>query len=206
MAKEGFYFFLPFVALMALFFFLFYYHPYMQYIYLAIASFIVGDLVLLFFRDPERKIPEGDDLIVSPADGRVLFVEKEENRYFISIFMSVLDVHINRVPVNGVVERLDYRPGKFKAAFKKEATDINERFEIEIKTDKGNVIMHQVAGLIARRVVCRLKKGQDVTKGQRLGLIRFGSRVDLFLPLTAQIEVKKGQKVKGAKSVIGRMA
>ena len=206
MAKEGFYFFLPFVALMALCFYLYYITLHFNYIYAGIIIFFVGDLVLLFFRDPQRKIPDGDGLIVSPADGRVLFVEQKKDHYFISIFMSVFNVHINRVPVTGVVKRLDYRPGKFKAAFKKDAADINERFEIEIKTDKGNVTMHQVAGLIARRVVCRLKNGQNVTKGERLGLIRFGSRVDLFLPLTAKIEVKQGQKVKGAKNIIGRMA
>jgi len=206
MAKEGFYFFLPCLLIAAFFFYLFKHDPDMDYIYIGLAFFILGNLLLLFFRDPERKIPEGDDLIVSPADGRVLIAEETGDNLLVSIFMSVFNVHINRAPVTGIVERLDYKPGKFKAAFKKDAADVNERFEIEIKTDKGNIVMHQIAGVLARRVVCRLKKGQQVTKGERLGLIRFGSRVDLFLPASVKLEVHKGQRVKGGKSIIGRFS
>lgn len=204
MAKEGLYFFIPFLVLAASFFYLFNRDLDLVYAYWGIAIFFIGDLVLLFFRDPERKAPEGDDLILAPADGRVLVSEKKNDHCQVSIFMSIFNVHINRIPVTGIVERVEYKPGKFKMAFKKDITDINERFEIDIKSDKGNITMHQVAGVLARRVVCRLRKGQQVKKGERFGLIRFGSRVDLFLPSGVILEVEKGQKVKGVKSIIGR--
>jgi phosphatidylserine decarboxylase len=109
------------------------------------------------------------------------------------------------VPVSGKVERVEYKPGKFLAAFKKEASRSNERFEIEIKTDKGSVVLHQIAGIIARRVVCRLKKDQEVKAGDRFGMIRFGSRVDLFLPPSAELKVKRGQRVKGGQTLLGKM-
>ena len=147
--------------------------------------FIFGNLVLLFFRDPERKIPQEEGIIISPADGKIMLIEEVAGHRLVSIFMSVLNVHINRVPVSGTVVRLDYKPGKFKAAFNREAIDINERFEIEIKSDNGNVVMHQVAGVLARRIVCR---------------------VDLFLPSSVKVEVTKGQKVEGGKTIIGRFA
>jgi len=205
MAKEGLYFFLPFLVIAAIFFYLFDRSLNMTYIHLGIASFIFGCLIMLFFRDPERKLPEGDNLIVSPADGKIVGIENRSDMQVISIFLSIFNVHVNRIPVSGVVHRLKYKKGKFKAAFNKEASDINERFEIEIKTDKGNVIIHQIAGVLARRVVCRLREGQTVKVGDRFGLIRFGSRVDLFLPLSAELEVAKGQRVKGTKTVIGRL-
>jgi len=206
MAKEGLYFFLPFLVIAVIFFYLFGRSLNMTYIHLGVVSFIFGCLIMLFFRDPERKLPQGDNLIVSPADGKVVKIESKSDMKVISIFLSIFNVHINRVPVSGVVHRLKYQKGKFKAAFSKEASDINERFEIEIKTDKGNVITHQIAGVLARRVVCRLREGQSVKIGDRFGLIRFGSRVDLFLPLSAELEISKGQRVKGAKTIIGRLA
>ena len=204
MAREGIYFYLPFLAIAAFFFYLFNRSLDMNYVYLGAFMFFVGNLVLLFFRDPNRRVPNGENLVVSPADGKIIVAESSNGKQIISIFMSVLDVHINRVPVTGIVERVEHKPGKFKAAFRSDALDVNERMEIEIKTDKGNVVMHQVAGVIARRVVCRLKKGQSVKAGDRLGLIRFGSRVDLFLPPEVKLEVNIGQKVKGAKTLIGR--
>lgn len=203
MAKEGLYFYLPFLVIAAFFFYLFDKTPNITFIYLGVFIFIIGNLVLLFFRDPERKVQVSDGVIVSPADGKIMLVEKTDGRQLVSIFMSVLNVHINRIPVSGIIERLDYKPGKFKAAFNREAMDINERFEIEIKTDKGNVEIHQVAGVLARRIVCRLKKGQQVKIGQRFGLIRFGSRVDLYLPSTVTLDIQQGQKVKGAETIIG---
>ena len=206
MAKEGLYFFLPFLIIAIVFFYLFDGSLNMIYIRFGAASFIFGCLIMLFFRDPERKVPPGDDLIVSPADGKIVNIEKNNDMKVVSIFLSIFNVHINRVPVSGIVHRLKYKKGKFKAAFNKEASDINERFEIEIITDKGNVIVHQIAGVLARRVVCRLREGQTVKIGDRFGLIRFGSRVDLFLPPSAEVEVAKGQRVKGAKTVIGRLA
>ena len=206
MAKEGFFFYIPFLIITAIFFYLFDRSTSMIFIYLGVVSFIFGNLVLLFFRDPERKIPQEEGIIISPADGKIMLIEEVAGHRLVSIFMSVLNVHINRVPVSGTVVRLDYKPGKFKAAFNREAIDINERFEIEIKSDNGNVVMHQVAGVLARRIVCRLKVGQDVKIGERFGLIRFGSRVDLFLPSSVKVEVTKGQKVEGGKTIIGRFA
>jgi len=205
MAKEGLCFFLPFLIIAVIFFFLFNSSLNMTFIHLGVASFIFGCLIMLFFRDPERKVPSGDNLIVSPADGKVVNIENNNDMKVVSIFLSVFDIHINRIPVAGVIRRLKYKKGKFKAAFNKEASDINERFEIEIKTDKGNVIVHQIAGVLARRVVCHLQEGQAVKTGDRFGLIRFGSRVDLFLPLSTELEVAKGQRVKGASTIIGRL-
>ncbi len=205
MAREGLLFFLPFMVLSILFFYVFRSHPDMLYVYLGSGFFCFGCLIILFFRDPERRIPQGNDLIVSPADGRVIQLREDKRQVIISIFMSIFNVHINRVPVSGVVERIEYKPGKFLTAFKDSASRLNERFEIEIRTNKGTVVLHQIAGVVARRVVCRLKKGQEVRAGDRFGMVRFGSRVDLFLPLSVEIEVKKGQKVKGGQTLIGRM-
>lgn len=205
MAREGLFFSLPFLVLSMVFYFIFKKHPDMFYIYLGSSFFCFGCLIILFFRDPERKIPQGKDLIVSPADGRVVEIKKVNRQVVISIFMSIFNVHINRVPVSGKVERVEYRPGKFFAAFKKKSSQSNERFDIEIKTDKGNVVLNQIAGIVARRVVCRLKKGQDVRAGDRFGMIRFGSRVDLFLPLSVEVRIKRGQRIRGGQTVLGKM-
>lgn len=205
MAREGFIFFLPFVAIAAVFFYLFNRHVNFTFIYLGVVSFGLACAFILFFRDPVRKIPEGDDLIVSPADGKILNIENVNDQTVITIFLSVLDVHINRIPVNGKVVRLKYKPGKFLAAFREAASDVNERFEIEISTDKGNVTVHQIAGILARRVVCRLKDNQTVVKGDRFGMIRFGSRVDLFIPSSSRVDVKKGDKVKGGETIMGKL-
>ena len=116
----------------------------------------------------------------------------------------MFNVHINRAPVAGVVKRAFYRKGKFLAAFREQASDINERYELEIDNPSGKVVVHQIAGVIARRVVCRAKEGQSLKTGERFGLIRFGSRVDLFLPQNVSIEVRKGKKVKGGKTIMGK--
>lgn len=204
MAKEGFYFYLPFVAAAVVFFWLYSRNPQMNYVYLAASFFIFGSLLLLFFRDPERKVPEGDDVIVSPADGKVVAIEEHDSILQISIFLSIFNVHINRIPVSGEVKRVEHKSGKFIAAFNPEASEVNERSEVEIITDRGTVKVHQIAGILARRVICRLENSQVVSKGDRFGLIMFGSRVDLFLPLSVKLEIKIGQQVKGAKSIIGR--
>ena len=205
MAKEGFAFFLPFVAITVIFFYLFNRQPRMIYIYLGVASYILACLFVLFFRDPQRNIAKGEDLIVSPADGKILSIEKQDGQVRLTIFLSIFNVHVNRVPVDGKVIGVRYKPGKFLAAFKKEASDVNERFEIDILTDKGKVTVHQIAGILARRVVCRLSEGQYVARGQRFGLIRFGSRVDLFMPEKTELFVKVGNKVKGGETVIGKL-
>ena len=164
-----------------------------------------------FFRDPERVVPEDSDAVVSPADGKVLKVESAadpltgEMRQSICIFMNVFNVHVNRMPVSGKVERIRYIPGKyFNASFDKASTD-NERNILEI-TGKGNqrFTMVQIAGLVARRIVCWAEKGDKLKRGDRYGLIKFGSRVDLYLPEGYEISAKVGDKVVAGETALAR--
>lgn len=165
-----------------------------------------------FFRNPDRKTPEGEGLIVSPADGRVLDVaELEENRYTrgpakrISIFMSIFNVHMNRVPLTGRVKEISYHPGRFFVATRDKASDDNERNVVILNIGGGSAAaVVQIAGIVARRIVCYLSKGDSVTCGERLGLIRFGSRVELYLPPDSEITVAKGERIKGGVTVVGR--
>ncbi len=178
------------------------------------AALIVIPLIFLgfalnFFRDPDRTPPSADNVIVSPADGRVLFVkEVEENNYLksrglqISIFMSPLDVHVNRVPVTGKVEFVKYVPGEYIAAFEDKASEKNERAEFGIKGKYGKVFFTQVAGFVARRIVYELKKGDDVQIGHRFGMIKFGSRVDVVVPGNWQVKVKKDDHVAAGETVL----
>lgn len=163
-----------------------------------------------FFRDPERKTPQGDKLIISPADGTIINIDEvEENEYHntrvkrVSIFMSVFNVHVNRMPVSGKVEKVDYAKGKFLAAFDKTAAEVNERTIIGIQSAHGKLMFKQIAGLIARRIVYHVKPGDDVHTGNRFGLIRYGSRVDLYFPLSAKINVKLKEKVRSGSTIIG---
>ncbi len=166
--------------------------------------------VLFFFRDPERTVPEGAGAVVSPADGRVIVVKDvyepdylKQDVKQVSIFLSVFNVHVNRVPVAGTVETVKYNPGKFHVASVDKASTDNEQTAMVIASGKDKVLVKQIAGLIARRIVCYAKPGDTVRTGERYGLIRFGSRVDLFVPKTAKISVKVGDRVKGARDVIG---
>jgi len=206
MARDGFYFVVPSLALSLLAFYMFSTGFEMIFIYLGTVFFAAACSFVLFFRDPERNVPEGRGLIVSPADGRIVALTESEGARQISIFLSLLDVHINRVPATGEIVRVNFVPGKFGAAFTKEASRENERYEIEIKSQTANITVHQIAGVLARRVVCRLKEGQTVKAGQRFGLIRFGSRIDLYLPGSVLVDVRLGQKVRGGSTVIGRFA
>jgi phosphatidylserine decarboxylase len=162
-----------------------------------------------FFRDPEREIPEGEELIVSPADGRVILVEEgaasgdQPAERLVSIFMSVFDVHVNRVPVSGNVREVVHKPGTFHKAFQRAAVTENERTELSIETDYGLLRFSQVAGILARRIVCNLRGNERVTRGERFGLIRFGSRADLFLGGNVELRVRRGDRVKAGESIIG---
>ncbi len=177
-------------------------------------SLVIPAFVGNFFRDPERS-PEGDDLtVVSPADGTVLSIEEVvEKRYFnnrrmkrICIFMSVVNVHINRVPLTGKIKRVIYNPGSFLIGYAEKASLDNEQNAIIMEGPKGHeVAFVQIAGYIARRIVCYVKGGEEVTRGERFGLIRFGSRVDVYLPLDADVLVSKGQKVSAGKTAISRL-
>lgn len=171
----------------------------------AAAMLIVTLFVTWFFRDPERDIPGDDSLIVSPADGKVIEVFPLPGGVVkIGVFLSVFDVHVNRTPVAGVVEEVDYRTGRFLAAWKTIASDENERCGVVLRHPNGPVRFVQVAGLIARRIICRIEKGDRVRRGVRYGLIRFGSRLDTYLPAGAEAVVKIGDRVRGGESVIGR--
>lgn len=165
--------------------------------------------VLFFFRDPERAVPQGEGIVVSPADGRVIVVKDvREDDYLkqdvkqISIFLSVFNVHVNRSPIGGTVEVVRYNPGKFHVASVDKASLLNEQTAMVVATGKSKVLVKQIAGLIARRIVCYAKPGDTVKTGERYGLIRFGSRVDLFLPKDAELKVKPGDRVSGARDVI----
>ena len=159
--------------------------------------------VALFFRDPERVIPQTPESIVSPADGRVMdIVPENAQTQRISIFLSLWDVHINRAPYGGVVRSVVYTPGEFLAAYRQEASLVNEANTITIADHGREFIVKQIAGVLARRIVCRVRPGDTLAKGQRYGLIRFGSRTDLLLPATAEIAVQVGDVVRGGETVL----
>ena len=166
-----------------------------------------------FFRDPERVPPGGEGLILSPADGRVLGIKRvEKERLFegtetrVSIFMSPLNVHVNRAPVQGMVEEVRYQKGSFFAAYREEASENNEKNALRIVDGKGRKFaVVQIAGALARRIVCYVEKGDSLELGQRFGLIMFGSRVDLFLPPGSRVDVVQGQRVRAGETVIGRL-
>ena len=173
-------------------------------------ALVVTLFVLFFFRDPERPVPRGEGIVVSPADGRVIIVTDHYEPDFlktevkkISIFLSVFNVHVNRVPIGGTVEQVKYQPGKFLVASVDKASTDNEQTAVVIRQGKHKVLVKQIAGLIARRIVCYAKPGDQVRTGERYGLIRFGSRVDIFLPKDADIMVKVGDRIKGSRDVIG---
>lgn len=177
----------------------------------ASAALMLAVVVALFFRDPPRRIPTGEGLILAPADGTVVQVtrylgdELEGAATQISIFLSVLDVHINRAPFPAAVERVEYRPGAFRLAWQDEASAANEQNLILLKAPEGRLLVKQIAGFIARRIVCRVVPGQKLEAGERIGMIRFGSRVDLIVPGRTEVSVKQGDRVKGGISVVGAL-
>src|SRR5918992_1793746 len=168
--------------------------------------------VLAFFRDPERCPPDGEGLIVAPADGKVVSITKAKQGLLmknadlrVSIFLSPLDVHINRSPVAGEVVDIKHTPGKFAAAYKDEASETNEQNSLKLIDDRRREVeVVQVAGVLARRIICRARKNDVLSRGARFGLIMFGSRTDLYLPANTRIEVSEGQRVKGGETIIGR--
>lgn len=180
---------------------------------------LVGNLLIIitlavaaFFRDPDRTIPAGDGLIVSPADGRVVSIVNVRDvpampdaSTRISIFLSPLDVHINRMPVTGTIEEIRYQRGEFMAAYKDEASVKNEQNALKILAREGKRLrVVQVAGIVARRIVCHCKPGDKLNRGDRFGMIMFGSRTDTYLPVGCHVEVMEGQRVKGGETVLGR--
>ncbi len=169
--------------------------------------------VLWFFRNPQRKTPEKETLVISPADGKVIRIEETASEeqpgktcLKISIFMNIFNVHVNRIPYSGRVRFIRYRPGKFLSANLDKASALNERNTVMVQTDDGReIITVQIAGLIARRIVCWLREGMQVRKGDRFGLIRFGSRLEVFLPLGSAILVEVGDRVRAGETPIGEL-
>jgi phosphatidylserine decarboxylase len=180
-----------------------------------VATLVGGLLVFLalfifsFFRNPVRGIPMEPGVVVSPADGRVVVVKDEENAgrpgKRVSIFLAIWNVHVNRAPAAGTITRLEYKPGKFMAAWVESASLDNEQNVFTLASEYGEIVFKQIAGWVARRVVSWKKTGDTVGRGELVGLVRFGSRVDLWLPEGAEMAVKVGDHVKGGSSVIARM-
>jgi len=181
---------------------------------LAIVFAILSAFMAFFFRNPERLPPVGGRTVASPADGKIIFIGETKEPDFlgqplkrVSIFLSIFDVHLNRFPIDGTVKNIKYHRGRFMAAFEERASEENERNALLIETnDHQKMVVVQVAGLIARRIVCYPTIGDFVMKGQRFGLIRFGSRTDLYLPLSADLLVKEGDRVFGGETVIAHLA
>jgi phosphatidylserine decarboxylase len=177
---------------------------------IALGLYTVGILLLLvaafvafFFRNPKREIPSDPRIIVSPADGRVVRIERAGNTTSLSIFLSIFDVHVNRSPMAGRIESIDYKRGTFKPAFNHAASVENERNTIMVSQGGLNVVFTQIAGIVARRIVCWKKVGDTVGKGELVGLIRFGSRVDVLFPAGTTVTVLHGARVRGGSSPIG---
>lgn len=203
--KEGY----PFIAFFVLIALLtgYFTHPYWSIIPLSLALFMA-----FFFRNPYREITTDDSLLVSPADGRVMSITEVEDNEFIgepakkvTIFLSVLNVHVNRSPIHGEIKFQEYFVGRFKAAYKTIATFENERHAIGIENERMKVVVIQIAGLLARRIVSWVTLGNHLEKGQLYGLIKFGSCTELIVPNHVEILVKPGQNVKGGETIIGRI-
>lgn len=205
-AKEG----IPFILLCA---FIALICSILHYQYAGLGAVLATIFVTYFFRDPERILPEEQNVIVSPADGKVIRVEEiVDDRFFnknvlkISIFMNVFNVHVNRIPLAGTVRRIIFQPGRFYAADKDKAALHNEYCAVIVSPASGQeYAVVQIAGLIARRILCRAELGDQVKTGERFGLIRFGSRVDLYLPEGTEIAVKVGDKVRAGETVLRRL-
>jgi phosphatidylserine decarboxylase len=171
----------------------------------------LGGFMAYFFRDPERQVPQDANVVVSPADGRVMIAGPSDDRWAppgswqqVTIFLSPLDVHINRTPVRGRVTRVDYRRGKFLPAYNEGANE-NELNEVWIDHNGRPVVFRQVVGILARRIVCRVHEGQDLERGERVGLMRFGSRMDVFMPMEAELHVRVGDRVVGGETILATL-
>ncbi len=203
-AKEGFPFIGTFLLLLAL-------GILFQWTIFSFVTVFSLFYLFIFFRNPHREIPTQEGLFVAPADGRIVAVQEVyEDRFLkekavkISIFMNIFNVHVNRTPCRGTLKEVIYNPGKFFNAAKDKASLENEQNALILETPKGyKILIIQIAGLIARRIVCWIKPGDQVERGDRFGVIRFGSRVDVFLPCKVDIHVRLGEKVKGGTTVLG---
>ena len=173
---------------------------------------LLAAFLLFFFRDPDRRITSGADLVLSPADGRVLVAGSALAGSAppgawqqVSIFLSPMDVHVNRIPATGRITRVEYTPGRFLPAYRPDAATANERSEIWIENRGRVIVARQVVGILARRVVCRVKPGTDVQAGDRYGIMKFGSRMDVFVPVNAELRVRVGESVRGGETIIAML-
>jgi phosphatidylserine decarboxylase len=172
---------------------------------------LLGGFLTFFFRDPERDVPRDPGLVVSPADGRILIAGPSDGRWAppgvwlqITIFLSPMDVHINRSPVDGCVTKIQYRRGRFLPAFDEGSND-NELNEVWVDHQGRTIVFRQVVGILARRIVCRIREGEQVARGERIGLMKFGSRMDVFLPTDARLRVEVGDRVVGGETVLATL-
>ncbi len=178
----------------------------------SVVLWLFSAFCIFFFRDPERQTPREQDVVISPADGRVIGIDEVDESQFlhgrarrVSIFMSVWNVHVNRAPVEGVVEYLHYHRGRFHVASLPKASLENEQVIIGISSPQGKILVRQIAGILARRVVCHLREGQHVQRGERFGMIKFGSRLEVFLPLRAEIRVSLQAKVRAGETIVASL-
>ena len=199
MVKEG----IPFVLiplLMAIGFAIFGWWIFVG-IFVALALFMA-----FFFRDPHRNIPSGNNLVISAADGKVTRIDETENGKIVSVFLSPVDVHINRAPIAGKVVKVDYQKGKKVPATRNDASFVNERNSITIEGEKMTIVCTQIAGILARRIVCWSKTGDNLELGEKYGLIKFSSRTDLLMPKEVEILVKIGDRVVGGETIIAKLS
>lgn len=199
MVNEG----IPFVAIpfiLAIIFGALLYWP------VALAFALLAGFMLYFFRDPKREVPAGDGLIISSADGRVTRIESTDDHKLVSVFLSPLDVHINRSPISGTIKEITYVAGKKMPATRDEASLINERNSLVIEGDNVTITCTQIAGILARRIVCWPKAGDNLERGQKFGLIKFGSRTDILMPASVEIAVSVGDRVRGGETIIARVS
>ena len=176
------------------------------YWYVAAFLFVVALFMAFFFRDPRRVPPSDPDVVVSPADGTVTRIDSQPQGSVISIFLSPLDVHINRSPIPGKIVDVLYSPGKFLIATSEQASLVNEQNALTIQGDRITVVCKQIAGILARRIVCWKRKGDNLGLGERFGMIKFSSRTDILLPGNVTVTVKRGDRVRGGTTVIGRIS
>jgi phosphatidylserine decarboxylase len=179
---------------------------------LSLVLWILVAFTVFFFRDPEREIPTGEGLVLAPADGTVIGIEEVDEPEFIngrarrvSIFLSVFNVHVNRAPYDGEVKYFRYQKGRFRVASQPAASTENEQTIIGLETPQGKILFKQIAGILARRIVCDIREGHQVRRGERFGMIKFGSRMEIFLPLTTTIKVRLREKVRAGESIIGEL-
>lgn len=205
MVKEGIPFVLAPLILAAIFAVLFFWIGSLIFIVSAAIFIFLALFMAYFFRDPQRNIPAEENVIISAADGKVTRIDETEAGKIVSVFLSPLDVHINRAPIAGKITKVDYQKGKKVPATRNDASFVNERNSITIENEKLTVVCTQIAGILARRIVCWRKTGDNLALGEKYGLIKFSSRTDLLMPKEVEIQVKIGDRVVGGETIIAKL-